>query len=528
MIFKNKKQVDRLKISFSTLKGEHFNFDLIEKYFHNKVHKDSFQVISDRTCNDLDFQELFMFLDRTCSKVGQQYLYNKLRAIPAGLNHIEVKEKIIRQFSNDEDFRIKTQLQLDQLKKNDAYYISSLFQDSHLKPPKWFKAVYFLSAISFLSFILLFIYPQVFLFFPVIVTINLVFHYWNKKNMLKYLNLMPQLLILKSTANKLYNNSLLKKINPALDSSLKTFRQIKSRMLFFQLEARLQGEVEAIAWSVLELVKIIFLLEPILLFSALSRLENKRKDLEEVYCFVGEIDTLLSIASLRNSVDTYCLPVIKKDGLVSARHIYHPLIVGCTTNNIEVTDKSILLTGSNMSGKTSFIRTIGTNVITGMTLNTCFAEAMTMPRLHIHSAIRISDDMLNNKSYYFEEVLTIKHMLEKSIHEKHNLFLLDELFKGTNTVERISAGKAVLSALSKNQNIVFVSTHDIELTEMLSEEYELYHFSEKVDQKNIAFDYKLKEGPLKNRNAIKILQLNEYPEKIVKEAMAIAERLDAY
>jgi DNA mismatch repair ATPase MutS len=179
-----------------------------------------------------------------------------------------------------------------------------------------------------------------------------------------------------------------------------------------------------------------------------------------------------------------------------------------------------------MSGKTSFIRTIGLNMITGLTINTCFAASMTIPRLRIYSVIRISDDLLNDKSYYFEEVLTIKSMIQKSINEKKNLFLLDEIFKGTNTIERISAGKAVLSLLSKNHNLVFVSTHDIELADMLSDEYELYHFSEIVNENNVDFDYKLKEGKLKNRNAIRILQINEYPENIINEAIEISKILD--
>jgi DNA mismatch repair ATPase MutS len=133
---------------------------------------------------------------------------------------------------------------------------------------------------------------------------------------------------------------------------------------------------------------------------------------------------------------------------------------------------------------------------------------------------------LNDKSYYFEEVLTIKEMIDESENGKVNLFLLDEIFKGTNTIERISAGKAVLSKLAKNGNIVFVSTHDIELTDMLSDEYELYHFSEMVNGKTVDFDYKLKEGKLKNRNAIRILQINNYPDEVVKEAISISKELD--
>jgi DNA mismatch repair ATPase MutS len=149
-----------------------------------------------------------------------------------------------------------------------------------------------------------------------------------------------------------------------------------------------------------------------------------------------------------------------------------------------------------------------------------------MSRLKIYSAIRISDDLMNDKSYYFEEVLTIKEMIEKSQIPGFNLFLLDEIFKGTNTIERISAGRAVLSYLNNENNIVFVSTHDIELADLLQDTYRLYHFSEQVDKKTVDFDFKLKEGKLKNRNAIRILEINDYPEVIITEAIELSKELD--
>jgi len=277
----------------------------------------------------------------------------------------------------------------------------------------------------------------------------------------------------------------------------------------------------------LELFKIIFLLEPLLLFGVLRQLETKRKDIESVFEFVGRIDSLLSIASLRHGLSSYCIPVVHKEPKqMVVKGVYHPLIPECVPISIQINHKSILLTGSNMSGKTSFIRTIGINAITGLTLNTCFAEQFSMPQMSVCSAIRISDDLMNDRSYYFEEVLTIKEMIDRSESGVANLFLLDEIFKGTNTVERISAGKAVLSYLAKSENIVFVSTHDVELAELLGEEYELYHFSESVNHKTVDFDYTLKEGRLKNRNAIRILQINDYPENIIKEAIELSKVLD--
>ncbi|UBM60764.1 DNA mismatch repair protein MutS [Marinilongibacter aquaticus] len=525
-LFNRKKDAaERLKESFGQLKNTSYDFDHIERYFRHSSHAKAYQVLSDKTCKDLDFDDLFMFLDRTHSHVGQQYLYNKLRTVVIDKPQTKLDEEIIEELSEDSTLRISLQTKLEMLNHRDAYYISTLFQEEHLNPPKWFFIIKLLSLASLAALILGFFKPVFFLVLLGIFCVNFVLHYWNKKNLAQYVGSIPQLLRLNNLAYQLFTQPVLRKLSPDLAKSFKTINEVKSRMSFFQLEAKLQGEFEVIAWFVFEILKTMLLLEPLLLFGVLARLNTKRSEIENVFNFVGHIDMLISIASLRSGLDTFCLPIIHDGTTILAKDIYHPLIFNCTTNSIEIAEKSILLTGSNMSGKTSFIRAIGLNVITGMTINTCFAKSMTFPCLKVFSAIRISDDLMNDKSYYFEEVLTIKEILDESRNGK-NLFLLDEIFKGTNTVERIAAGKSVLSALTKNHNKVLVSTHDIELTDMLSDEYALYHFSETVNDKTVGFDYKLKEGKLENRNAIRILEINDYPEEVVKEAIEISLLLD--
>jgi hypothetical protein len=528
MIFnRKKKQAQELLHSFGNIKDTPFNFELIEKYFRNKEHSKTLQVVSDKTCNDLDFEELFMFLDRTHSKPGQQYLYNQLRCIPQEGTPVDIDEELIHYFTSDSDFRVEVQAQLEQLNRQDAYYISTLFQEEHLEAPKWFFVVRLLSFTSILSLILLPFNPHLFFVLLAVFIANICFHLWNKKNLSKYSDSIPQLLVLKRIASYLLQNERLKKINPTLVESLKILDQVRNRMLIFKLDSKIEGDLQVIFLSMVELLKILFLIEPLLLFGVLKRLNTRRKEIEKVFSFVGHIDALVSIASLRKGAEAYCIPKIQEeDSQLEAREIYHPLIVNCVRNDIDVNDKSILLTGSNMSGKTTFIRAIGINFLTGLTMNTCFAKSMRIPRMKMYSAIRISDDLMNDKSYYFEEVLTIKSMIDRSCKGIASLFLLDEIFKGTNTVERIAAGKAVLSVLAKNSNRVFVSTHDIELTDLLKKEYELYHFSEVVSDKSVDFDYKLKEGKLKNRNAIRILQINDYPEDVIREAMILAEEFD--
>ncbi|MGH1386634.1 MutS-related protein [Kordia sp.] len=528
-LFSNRKKTvtERLSSSFGTLKEDAFNFSMIETYFRHKDNSKAHQVLSDKTCNDLDFEEVFFYLDRTHSKIGQQYLYNHLRVIQRNEAQTKLDEEIIAELSENEELRISVQKKIEKLNHKDAYYVRTLFQEEQIRPPKWFFAIRILSLLSLISLVLSFYKPVFFGVFSGIFCVNLLIHYWNKKNLVQYVNSIPQLIRLNAVAAHLFKNASLQRLNTKLSKSIRLINGVKSKMSFFQLEVQLQGEFAILAWFIFEILKIVFLLEPLLLFGVLRKLNTKRSEIEAVFKFVGHVDMLISIASVRKSAEMYCIPTITTESEIKADEIRHPLIFNCIPNNIGLQDKSVLLTGSNMSGKTSFIRAIGLNVITGLTLNTSFAKSMSFPLMRIYSAIRISDDLMNDKSYYFEEVITIKEMILESEKNGINLFLLDELFKGTNTVERISAGKAVLSALAKNKNKVFVSTHDIELTDMLSEDYELYHFSEIVDDAKVAFDYKLKEGKLKNRNAIRILAMNEYPDSVISEAMEISKELDA-
>lgn len=518
---------EKLLSEFGQEKNETFNFSLIQNYFRKSEDSPSLQIISDKTCADLDFEQLFMNLDRTNSKVGQQYLYKVLRTISKDSDKIKQREILINLFIQKPDFRIQVQELLSQINKNQSYYISSLFQDEHVKPPVWFPIIKLISFTSALSLILMFFNSHLFFVFLAAFIFSIGIHYWNKNNVYQYLVSLPQLLKFQQVAKTLFNNANFKSINPDLEKSIKEIDEIKKGMFLFKLENSVQGDLQSIFWVFLELIKITFLLEPLLLFRSLNRIETKRNEIENIFTFIGEIDVAISVASLRASLANCCQPeIIYQTKIIKAKQVKHPLIKDCVPNNMEVNLKSILLTGSNMSGKTSFIRTIAINVLTGLTINTCFADEFQMPQMKIFSAIRISDDLMNDKSYYFEEVLTIKEMITNSETDIPSLFLLDEIFKGTNTIERIAAGKAVLSYLSKSNHIVFVSTHDIELADLLKDEYDLYHFSESIDDISIDFDYKLKPGKLKNRNAIKILKLNEYPEEVIKEATKIATQLD--
>ena len=118
-------------------KDEFFNFDLIAHYFKYKVHSNKFQIINEQTVDDIDFHELFQFMDRTHSKIGQQYLYNRLLTVDTIIDFKE-QEQLIDYFIENEEKRIKAQSLLSKLNRRESYYIANLFLDGYISKPKWF------------------------------------------------------------------------------------------------------------------------------------------------------------------------------------------------------------------------------------------------------------------------------------------------------------------------------------------------------------------------------------------------------
>ncbi|MCU0368447.1 MAG: hypothetical protein MUF39_06420 [Cyclobacteriaceae bacterium] len=275
-----------------------------------------------------------------------------------------------------------------------------------------------------------------------------------------------------------------------------------------------------------ELIKAILLIEVFTLYRITRELENKKVSIQILFDYIGSIDSSISVASLRAGKINTCIPTLTSCSKeFHAKGIFHPLIEDCVKNDLLIKGKSILITGSNMSGKSTFLRTLAINSILSQTIHTCFADEFTSPILKQFSSIRIDDNLFDGKSYYFQEVNIMASLLKQveSLHQ--NLFILDEVFKGTNTIERIASAKAILSYLNRKENIVVVSTHDIELADMLDNEYDLYHFTETVEKNELHFDHSIKAGQLRTRNAIKILELSNYPADIIREARQITTNL---
>ena len=179
-----------------------------------------------------------------------------------------------------------------------------------------------------------------------------------------------------------------------------------------------------------------------------------------------------------------------------------------------------------MSGKSTFLRTIGVTAVLAQTVNTCLATAYSAPVFTVRSVIGRSDDLMAGKSYYKDEVEAILALVHASRSHRPHLFLFDELFRGTSTVERIAAGEAVLAELVSHDqegrtglpHIVIAATHDRELVDLLRGVYVSHHFSDTVGSDGLSFDYRLREGAARSWNAIALLEICGAPPRVVRRA----------
>jgi DNA mismatch repair ATPase MutS len=188
------------------------------------------------------------------------------------------------------------------------------------------------------------------------------------------------------------------------------------------------------------------------------------------------------------------------------------------------------VTGSNMSGKSTFLRTVGVNAVLAQTIHTCLATEYTAPMFQVRSCIGRSDDLLSGKSYYIVEVESLIRLVQAAQGDAPHLILLDELFRGTNAVERIAAGQAVLRELvnggGQRRHVVIAATHDGELVDLLPDLFAAVHFGDSVVDDGMVFDHQLRPGRATSRNAIALLKMNGAPERMVRDALECAAVLD--
>lgn len=255
-----------------------------------------------------------------------------------------------------------------------------------------------------------------------------------------------------------------------------------------------------------------------------KNISKNKEYFKNIFEYVGTIDALIGAASFRESLDYFTIPKLTRTKkYMEFEKMYHPLIQNPVTNSGSF-KKSVLITGSNASGKSTFIKSVAINAILSQSINTCCAKDYNGSYFNIYTSMALKDDVLSNESYYIVEIKSLKRILDSIYSTIPTLCVVDEILRGTNTVERIASSSEVLSSLSENNCICFAATHDIELTYLLEDKFDNYHFQEDITDKEIKFDYKLYNGRTQSRNAIKLLGFIGYSDYIVNKAKERAEK----
>ena len=188
------------------------------------------------------------------------------------------------------------------------------------------------------------------------------------------------------------------------------------------------------------------------------------------------------------------------------------------TEKFELDNKGALVTGSNASGKSTYLRTIGINTVFAQTFFIALAKEYDSNYYRLQTSIGTTDSIEEGDSYFMAEAKSLKRIVDSLEGNAPVLCILDEIFRGTNTAERISAAREVLNYMIDRNTLVVAATHDLELTSIVNDNFHNYHFKEDIEEHDITFDYILRRGPATSRNAIAILRYLGYPKLIYENA----------
>jgi len=498
------------------------------KAYYSYFGQESGGHLSDAIATDIDLENLFAYIDRTNSKPGQQYLYQKLRSGKKDPEALKQLDLLAEQFAADEHLRISTEIELSALGSKNAYYIHELFTTSYQALYSGWLSLYIrFAALLWIASVVLTVVLRNQMFFLLslgLTLFNFYLHYGNKKKISSYVHSLPQLYKLMRAAERMLKLVVYPDAQPVKES-LKELIPLQRSLSMVNFQDKTSGDPTDLSASALELIKTFLLVEPAMFLKSVNRINQQRSNIEILFNFIGQTDMAISVLSLRTGLPYYCKPDFS--GLteeLKVTDLYHPLVENCVANSIEVkAEQGVLITGSNMSGKTTFIRSLVINALLSQTLYTSCSNCYSAPFMDLFTSIRMSDDLEEHKSYFQAEALSILDIVNKTMGQtERSLILIDEIFRGTNTIERIAAAKAILSYLTAHKNFTFVSTHDLELAELLGKEYAVYSFEELVSETRLVFDYKIKPGILKNKNGLAILSSMGYPQSIIEDATAIS------
>lgn len=235
--------------------------------------------------------------------------------------------------------------------------------------------------------------------------------------------------------------------------------------------------------------------------------EKNREHLGKWLKAIAEADALNSLASFAFNHPKFVTPEISEDFELVAEDFGHPLIADenrvCSNVQMDGNSNIWIVTGANMAGKSTFLRTVGINVVLALTGSVVCASKMKCPVIEICSGMRNTDSINENQSYFFAELLRLQGIIEKLNKGSRLVILLDEILKGTNSIDKLSGSQELVKQLTSFKCLAIIATHDVALGEMenMYSTIKNFHFETFITGDSLHFDYKLKPGVSTGKNA---------------------------
>ena len=478
--------------------------------------------IDDITWSDLDMDRLFALMDVTYSSAGEEYLYHTLRTPLKDREALLARDAEIEYLRKEKEIRLKLQMQFAQMGKNERYSLYDYldFAETLKKIPS--LPYHFIAPIlAAIAVGLVFINPATGILAIIVVLVGNMIWYFKTMNVIQpYMTSLKYVLKDMKAAEKILavNPGICGELQDKMKQSLNELKIFKKRAAMAFAESSGDGNPLTILADYTNM-----LLHPniIAFYSMYAQMQKHKEDIDTLHGALGYMEMLIAAGSFKEAMGEGCVPVF--DGGMKAVEIYHPLIEEPVKNSFE-TKSSVLLTGSNASGKSTFLKTVAVNMLLSQCFNYACADEFHTDFFRLYSSMALRDDLEQGDSYFMVEIKALRRILEAAKEEGGRIAcFVDEVLRGTNTVERIAASTQILRFMEEGGMLCFAATHDIELTELLKERYENYHFEEEIADGDVLFNYRLMEGKATTRNAIRLLSVMGYDEEVIKDAEHMAE-----